>query len=225
MQPASVGVLLEPRPQSRPLAQQRLVRDLDLALADRDQPRRGEDVEHLRDRVALELAQPGAAPHDGVALALSGQPQQDPPGQRPARGVELLVGLLGLPRDRPADAPGLLVVGQPQRAAVAALPQLQQRRRDQRQRTGLALDVGDQRVDQLALDPQAGPARRQLDRTAQLLAEHRADEHVAGAQEPRQLRVGGAATVVVGAHGDDHQRAPAHIAHGGHERVDERRAL
>ena len=170
-------------------------------------------------------AQPGAAPHDGVALALPGQPQQDPPGQPPARGVEPLVGLLGQPRDRPAHAPGLLVVGQAQRAAVAALPQLQQRRRDQRQRTGLALDVGDQRVDQLALDQQAGPAGRQLDRTAQLLPQHRADEHVAGAQQPRQLRVGGAATVEVGAHGDDHQRAPAHVSHRGHERVDERRAL
>ena len=48
---------------------------------------------------------------------------------------------------------------------------------------------------------------------------------MAGAQQPRQLRVRGAATVEVGAHGDDHQRTPARVSHRGHERVDERRAL
>ncbi len=38
-------------------------------------------------------------------------------------------------------------------------------------------------------------------------------------------RIRGAAAVVVGAHGDDDQCAPAHVPHGRHERVDERRAL
>ena len=170
MQPASVGVLLEPvrsRGHSRSSASCATSASPSPIVTSRAV---GEDAEHLRDRVALELAEPGAAAHDGVALALAGQPQQDPPRQRPARGVEPLVGLLGQPRDGAADAAGLLVVGQPQRAAVAALPQLQQRRREQRQRAGLALDVGDERVDQLALDLQAGPAGGQLDRTAQLLA-------------------------------------------------------
>ena len=39
-QPAPLGVLLQPAAQPRPLAQQRLVRDLDLALADGEQARR-----------------------------------------------------------------------------------------------------------------------------------------------------------------------------------------
>ena len=226
VQPASVGVLLEPRPQSGPLAQQRLMRDLHLSLADRDQPRLGEDVEDLRDRVALELAQLGAASHDGVALALSGQPQQDPPGQQPACGVKPLVGLLGLARDRPADSPGLLVrrpaAGCCRRGAATApaaptRPAAAHRAGPRRRRRSASTSSRSTRR----------PARRAGSSIARRSSssQHRPDEHVAGAQEPRQLRVRGAAAVVVGAHGDDDQCAPAHVPHGRHERVDERRAL
>ena len=38
LQPTALGVLLEPAAQPRPLAQQSLVRDLDVSLADRYQP-------------------------------------------------------------------------------------------------------------------------------------------------------------------------------------------
>ena len=140
-------------------------------------------------------------------------------------GVEPLVGALGQPRDGAAHAAGLLVGAQAQRAAVAPLPELEQRRRQQRQRAGLALDVGDQRIDRSGSTRR--PARRggQLDRPAQLVAAHRPDEHVVGAEQPRQLRVGGAAAVEVGADGDQHQRAPPRVARARDERVDERRAL
>ena len=50
MQPASLRVLLQPAPQPRPLAQQRLVRDLDLALADRDQAVVGQHRDLARSR-------------------------------------------------------------------------------------------------------------------------------------------------------------------------------
>ena len=46
-----------------------------------------------------------------------------------------------------------------------------------------------------------------------------------GAQQPRQLGIRGAASVEVGAHGDQHQRTPARVARARDERVDERRAL
>ena len=42
MQPPALGVVLQPAAQARPLAQQRLVGDLDLALADREQAALGE---------------------------------------------------------------------------------------------------------------------------------------------------------------------------------------
>ena len=84
-----------------------------------------------------------AAAHDRAALALAGEPQEDPrarspaargqaartrprPGARPRRGRRRSA------RRRAAQAP-----------PVAPLPELEQRGREQRQRAGLALDVGD----------------------------------------------------------------------------------
>ena len=213
VQPPALGVLLEPAAQPRPLAQQRLVRDLDLALADRDEAarrraRRGRRRRPRRGRPRARRAPRGAGPR-----------RRPRPRRRAAAGsaraasrcawVEARVGALGEPGDRAAHAARALVGAQAQRAAVALLPQLEQRGRQQRQRAGLALDVGDQRVDELGLDAQAGAAGGQLDRAAQLVAAHRPDEHVVGAEQPRQLGVAGAAAVEVGAHGDQHERAAA----------------
>ena len=129
------------------------MRDLDLALADRDQPIVGEHGEHLGDAVRPSSSASAHAPaHDGVALALAREPQQDPARDLAAAGVEPLVRALGQPRDRAVHAAGLLVGAQAQAPAVALLPQLEQRGRQQRQRAGLALDVRDQRVDELGLD-------------------------------------------------------------------------
>ena len=108
VQPASLGVLLEPAAQPRPLAQQRLVRDLDLALADRDQALVGEHGEHdLGDAlvVAVELGQRHAPAHDRVALALAGQAQQDPARELAAAG-RAARRRLGQPRHRAAHAAG-----------------------------------------------------------------------------------------------------------------------
>ena len=142
-------------------------------------------------------------------------------------GVEPLVGALGQPRDRAAHAAGLLVGGSARRRRPSrSLPQLEQRGRQQRQRAGLALDVGDQRVDELRLDAQAGALRagssiarrsssRRIGPTSTWLAPSRR----------AQLGVGGAAAVEVGAHRDQDERAAARVAHRGDERVGERRAL
>ena len=61
---------------------------------------------------------------------------------------------------------GLAVGAQAQPPPVALLPQLQQRRRKQRQGAGLAVDAGDERVGQLRFDQQAGAPGGQLDRAA-----------------------------------------------------------
>jgi hypothetical protein len=100
--------------QARPLAQQRFVGDFDLARADGDQPVGGERREHLGDRLvalALQLGQRHAAAHDGVALALARQAQQEPARDLAALAVQPLVGALGPPRDRAAHAAGVLVSG------------------------------------------------------------------------------------------------------------------
>ena len=83
VQAPALGVLLEPAAQARPLAQQRLVRDLDLALADRDQPLVGQHGEDLGDASSpSQLGERHAAAHDGVALALARQAQQDRAARR-----------------------------------------------------------------------------------------------------------------------------------------------
>ena len=51
---------------------------------------------------------------------------------------------------------------------------------------GSALDVREQRVGELGLELQPGALARQLDRAAQLVAAHRSDEHVAGAEQARR---------------------------------------
>ena len=71
-------------------------------------------------------------------------------------GVEPLVGALGEPRHGAANPAGVFVGGEPQPPPVPLLPLLEQRSREQGQRARLALDVGDQRVDQLRIHLQAG---------------------------------------------------------------------
>ena len=55
------------------------------------------------------------------------------------------------------------------------------------------------------------------------MAAHRADQDLVGAEQARELREAGAVAVEVGAHGDEHERAPMCVACAGDERVDERR--
>ena len=104
--------------------------------------------------------------------------------------------------------------------AVTALPQLEQRRGQERKRAGLRFDIGEQPVDELGLHAQPAGARRALDRPSQLTAAHRSHEHVVGTQHPAELAVLAAASVEVGAHGDDDGRGRR-----GQERIDERRPL
>ena len=83
---------------------------------------------------------------------------------------------------------------------------------------GSGFDIGEQPVDELGLHAQPAGARRALDRPSQLIASHRADEHVVGAQHLAELAVLAAAPVEVGAHGDDDGRGRR-----GQQRIDERR--
>jgi hypothetical protein len=166
VQAPALGVLLEPATQPRPLAQQRLVRDLRLAFAERDQ---AVAREHREDPGAVQLGDGHALAH----VALARETQQDPSRLLALVRSEALVRRLGQPRDRAAHAARPVVRLEVQLPAVALLPQLQQRGRQQRQPAGLALDVRDQRVDEVRLDVQAGAEGGQLDRAAQLVPAHR----------------------------------------------------
>ena len=189
------------------------------ARADGQQAAIGQQRDDARDvlvarRSRARRARPGGA-RRAPPSPVADEPHAARRARRPAgRVVELREGVLGEPRDGAVHAAGLLVGAVAQAAAVAALPQLEQRGRQQRQAARLALDVGDERVDELGLDAQPRALGRALDRAPQLVAAHRADEHVVGGEQRRQLGIGGAAAVVVGAQRDHDDVAPARIAGG-----------
>ena len=118
-----------------------------------------ERVERCADVVAVrvEFVQRDAPPHGARAGVLAGEAQQDRFRDRPLRGVEAVVGALGQTSDRAAHAARALVGDEAQVTPVALLPELEQRAREQRQRTRLVRGVGQQPLDQGALDAQ--PAR------------------------------------------------------------------
>ena len=227
-QPASFGVLLDPLAQARPLAQQRLVGDLDGALADGDEAavgQRREHVGHVLVALQVELGERGAAAHRRVALALADQAQHEGAHERLALVGDAGVGALGQPRDGAVNAAGLAVGGQGERVVLPLLPELEQRGGQQRQRARLALDVVDERVGQLRLHPQPHPAGGQLDGAPQLRGLHRPDQHVVCAQQLGEPRVGGEAPVEVGAQRDHDDRATVRIGGRAGKRVGEGGAL
>ena len=86
------------------------------------------------------------------------------------------------------------------------------------------LDVAHQRVGELGLDVQAHLLGGPHDRTAELDVAHGADEHVVGGEQVRELRIGRAAPVVVGADREHHDVAVGTAAQV-RELPDEARAL
>ena len=217
LQAPALGVLLEPAAQTRPLAQQRLVGDLDRSGADGQQPALGEDVEHPRDPLAalrLELVQRHAPADDRPVLALVGEAEQERARDLPLRRLQAAERVLGEPRDRAFDAARAAVGGELQLAAAALPPQLEQRRRQQRERTGLPRDVLDEGVLEVGLDAQADPLGGPRDRPPQLVARHRADQHVVRADQPRELRELGAAGVEVGAQREHDDAVAVRILRG-----------
>ena len=108
---------------------------------------------------------------------------------------------------------------------LPALPELEQRGREQRQAAGLTGDVADQRRDESRLRPQPGAAGGQLDRPAQLVAAHRPDQDLVGADERRELRVLGAAPVEVGPDREHDDQAFVGVGRALDKRVEKRLAL
>ena len=111
------------------------------------------------------------------------------------------------------------------RAPTSELPQLEQRRREQRQRPGLAFDVVDHRVLKVGVDAQSHAFGRLGDRATHLVARHRPDDHVVGPDEARQPRVRGAAGIEVGSKRQHDHRAPPRVLCELEQRGDEGVAL
>jgi hypothetical protein len=224
---ATLGILVQPATQPRPLAQQRLVRHLHRRGAHRQQPALGEHREHaidVRVGVGLELRERDPPSDDRAANILSSQSQQHGSRNALLRRLQPAESLLRQPRHRSTHTADALVGRVTQAPRVAPLPQLEQGRRQQREGSGLIVDVRQQGVDELRLHVQAGAPGRKLYRPAQLVAPHWPDEHVAGSQQLRQSWVSRASPVEIGPDREHHDAATTPAGHV-HERVDERGAL
>ena len=153
------------------------------------------------------------------------QAQQQVAQQRPLFGGHLVVHLLRRLGDRAADPTGVLVALDGERAALAPLPRLVQRVRQQRQGAGLALDLPHQQIDQAGLQQQTGLAGGTLDRGTQVGFAHRAQQVQPGLDEPGEVRVGRQLAEPVGAQRDDQRAAFGVGGEGGEERRSRRRVV
>ena len=142
------------------------MRHLDRAVGDGQQPA----LRELRDDLRVLPFEGHAPAHDRAAFVLAAEAQEQPAGLRLLRRVQRHVGVLGQPGDRALDTAGAGIGGELQVASLTPAPELEQRRRQQRQRPGLTFDVGQQRVDEVRGDRQADPLCRPLDRAPQLVA-------------------------------------------------------
>ena len=186
MDAQALAVLLDPAAQPRPLAQQRLVRDLDAARV----------TVSRRRSVSSSTTRATSSPRS-VSSSASGTRRRStaPPGPSAAsrtrmlraigllRRVEPAVRVLGEPRDRAAHAAGALVRRVAQAPPVALLPQLEERGREQRERARLALDVLHERVGELGLDAQADALRRRSIAWRSSSRRIERDEHVVGGEQ------------------------------------------
>ena len=224
MDAQALAVLLDPAAQPRPLAQQRLVRDLDACPALTVSRRWSVNSSTTRATSSLRSVSSSAsgdAPAlDRAAGALGGEPHEDA-ARRSAccGGVEPAERVLGEPRDRAAHAAACARTprgaGAARRAAAtaraapstaAAARRARPRRRPRARRRARARPAG-RRAAPGARRP--GAARRAASSvTSTWLA----------ASRPRQLRVRGAALVVVGADREHDDAAAARVAGGVHER-------
>ena len=225
MDPAALGVLFQPLAQARPLAQKRLVRDLDGVLVGSDETAVDEHRERGGGRgvaLGVELVQRDAAPHEGRPLVPGvGESQEDPLGGVALWLRQSRVGGLGETAHRSAHTAGALVRGPAHHPAVALAPLLEQGGRQQRKTSGLVPHIGDEGVGQRRLDPQPDPPGRLDDRPAQLVASHRANQHLVRSHQPCEPVVRRAAPVEVGAHGDHHLHVSVAVLCQRHDRVEE----
>ncbi len=229
VEPAPLGVLFEPSPQARPFAQQCLVCDLDRPFVRGHEPAVDEDLERresLTVALGVELVQRDPAAHEARSFVSGiGQPHQDPLRGDALRLGQPRVGGLGEPAHGAAHPARALVRGPAHHMAVALAPLFEQGGGQQRQAAGLVEHIDDEGVCQGRLHPQSHPARRLDDGPAQLVAPHRADEHLVRSDEPREPVVGRAVPVEVGAHRDHHLDAPVTVLRQCHERLEKVRPL
>ena len=223
MEPTRFAILVEPGNQSRPLAEQRFVRDLGCTVADRHEASIGERGEHARRTGFGELGQ-RHVPANVRLFAGSGEATENTSTDRAVIGAELEVGLLGEAGDRAGDSACLQVAGAGEHDPTATHPRLEQRRGEKRECAGLGGDVVGNRVRESRLESESGALRGPHDRRSNLIGGHRTDEHLAVAHEAGERRMLGGLLVVVGAERDRDDETAVELCHRVYECIKTRGA-
>ena len=225
MQAPPFGILGEPLAESWPVPEQRFVRHLDLAVARRQEASGGERIHNGRHALVVaqvEFRDGHATARDGLAASSRGEPEHQPARDPLPVFIQGGIGGLGVRCDGSLHAAHALVRLELQRAVLPLLPQIEQRGREQRQPSGLADDVGDERLGQCGLDDEIGAFRRPFDHATQLAAGHRPEQDVVGAGQLCELRELGQPPEEVGAQSKQDEATPLGIPGRLHECVDER---
>ena len=194
------AVLIQPAPQGGPFADQSLVSHIHRALAHGDQAGLGQHPQDSLDPRGIlvggdQLGQRRAAAGVlGILLQL-GQAQKDAAGDGLLLGGELLaIDRLGGLGDGPAHPARLGIALQGHHPPAAALPGLQQRVGEQRQRPRLIAHVAQDELHQAPLEAPSAPPGGFLDGPAQLVGAHRPDVRLVPFERLAQgnvLRAGG----------------------------------
>ena len=204
--PLAGRVLVEPGPEPRPGPGQRLVRQLDRVVGDRDEPGVGQQVDDaLAGRVFGQAAALHPGPERLTVRRRSDQPQHHPAQDLPLRDVESVVEPVSRTGHRPPDATRRAVAARRQQPSLAPLPGLGQGVGEEGQPTRLAVAVTQQQVHQAVLQPQAGSACRRLDGLAQCVAPQRPDQVQARLGHPGERLLAGQVAQMVRSDGEHHR--------------------
>ena len=223
VKPAALRVLLEPRPEPRPLLEERFVHELDGPVVGHEQPPFDEHRQHARDAlvvVGIEFGERDTPPRERVAVTAGNEAQHDAScdrlvviAQRAKRGLRVST-------HRAPDSAAARTQRQsacsrrdpakgraaPSASAEARPPRLRRRRRAHRRAQA---------------PPRAPSARRAFDRAAELARAHRPEQDVVRSDEVGQLDIRREVAEEVRAQRDQYHRAALRVPRGFDERLDE----
>ena len=198
MHAESVTIVVDPRPEAWPRFDERLVGHLDALCASSQQPRFNEHVDDIAiDRRAFELGIRHLSPRVfGVVTGLD-ETQEQPLGLESLRWLETVVDPFGGSGDGRGDRSGLAVRVEGQLVVGPAMPRLHQRMRDQRERPGVIVGLGDDGVDQFWCDDEASSLGRFGDDGSKLVLAEWTNDDLSPGEQRSKLGNPGAVTIEV----------------------------
>ena len=202
-----IAVVLDPRRQPRPLAEQGLVGEVDVGLVDDQQAGADQRLHHVADgraeRVA-DLVERHRAPRDRTVVTDLDEPEEQ--CREPLRGgVQLFEeDVVGGAGDGAAGTTGGDVVRHREVVIPAATPRLEHRVRQQWERIGLPREVSDDEIGQPPLDVQPGGRGGVLDDATKGIVVESPEQDRRLPGERREAGVLGAPGVEVAAQAERH---------------------